>query len=71
VTDVDLGSLPEGVEVVPPPLDLGRWAPAEVLVVTADPELLAAAGDAGAHRLLPEGEATAAAVRQFVDLLDR
>ena len=70
VTDLDLGDLP--VEVVAPPVALGPWSPNEVLVVSADPEVLDAAGALGAHRIVPAGnEATATAVRQFLDLLQR
>ena len=70
VTDLDLGDLP--VEVVAPPVALGPWSANEVLVVSADPEVLDAAGALGAHRIVPAGtEATIAAVRQFLDLLHR
>jgi len=71
---VDLGSPADGVEVQPAvaPLDLGPWAPNEVLVVTGDEELLAEAGALGVHRIVvDEPAATAGAVRQFVDFLDR
>ena len=69
VTDVDLGDVP-GVEVVPPPVELGPWAANEVLVVSDDPDVLEAAGRLGAHRLLTD-EGVGDAVRELVDLLDR
>jgi hypothetical protein len=70
VTELDLGELPPGVEVVPPPPDLGPWAAHEVILVSDDPEALAAAGVLGIHRLVA-AEGVADAVRELVELLDR
>jgi hypothetical protein len=49
------------------PLDLGGHDPREVLVVSADEEVLAEAGRLGAHRLLAaeDPEVTAVAARQL------
>jgi hypothetical protein len=71
VTDVDLGALPDDVEVVAPPAALGPWAAHEVLVVSADAEVHAAAGPLGVHRIVADGADVGDAVRQFVDFLDR
>lgn len=71
---LDLGPQAKGVEVEPAasPLDLGARAPSEVLVVSADLEVLAEAAALGVHRIVLEDPvATAGAVRQFVDFLDR
>jgi hypothetical protein len=71
---LDLGPQAAGVEreLAIAPLDLGPWAPNEVLLVSADAELLAEAGALGIHRIVAdEPAATAGAVRQFVDFLDR
>lgn len=71
VTDVDLGEAPAGVEVVRPPVDLGPFAAHEVLVVSDDPEVLATAGELGAHRLVADGPGVGDAVGELVALLDR
>ena len=71
---IDLGPQADGIELEPAaaPLDLGRWAPNEVLLVTGDEDLLAEAGALGVHRIVPDDPmATAGAVRQFVDFLAR
>jgi acetyl esterase/lipase len=60
------------VRVASSPLDLGGQAPREVLVVSADEELLAEAGRLGAHRLSAAGpEVTAAAALELCRELDR
>jgi hypothetical protein len=65
VGDVDRGSTTD-------PLDLGPWSPREVLVVSADPDILAAAGAVGAHRLVgSDPEATAAAAVELIGELHR
>jgi hypothetical protein len=71
VTAVDLGEVPDGVEVVAPPPGLGPWAAHEVLVVSDDPEVLAAAGALGAHRIVADGADVGDAVRELVAFLDR
>jgi hypothetical protein len=71
VTVVDLGEVPDGVEVVSPPPALGPWAAHEVLVVSDDPDVLATAGALGAHRIVADGGDVAEAVRELVALLDR
>lgn len=67
MTDLELGDLPDGIEVVPPPVELGPWAPHEVLLVSDDEALLADAPH-GVHRLLG---GSVAAVRELVELLNR
>lgn len=72
--ELDLGGLGDEVEVRPAasPLDLGPWGAREVLVVSADPDLLAAAGALGVHRLIAtDPEATGAAVAELCRELDR
>ena len=65
IADVDVGAASS-------PLDLGGEAPHEVLVVSADQEVLAEAGRLGAHRLLAAGpEVTAAAAVELCRELDR
>jgi hypothetical protein len=69
-TLLDLGD----VEVGPAtePFALGGRPPREVLVVSADPGVLAAAGAAGAHRLVAgDPEATATAVVELIRELQR
>lgn len=65
VGDIDVGSTVN-------PLDLGPWVAGEVLVVTADADVLAAAGAIGAHRLVAaEPEVTATAVVELIEELRR
>jgi hypothetical protein len=70
---LDLGE-PDGVEVrtLTGALDPGPWAPHEVLLVSADPERLAAAGALGLNRLVAaDAQTTAAAVAELCGELDR
>ena len=55
VLDLAIDDVDIDVRVASSPLDLGGQAPHEVLVVSADEELLAEAGRLGAHRLLAAG----------------
>ncbi len=72
VFDLAIEDVEIDVRVASAPLDLGGQAPHEVLVVSADEELLAEAGRLGAHRLLAAGaEATAAAALELCRELDR
>lgn len=70
----DLSGLDEGIELRPTtdPLDIAPWAAHEVLLVSADPERLAAAAALGLNRLVATSpEATAAAVEEMCRELDR
>ena len=78
--DPDLDALGLGTDsalevgVARVPLDPAPFEPREVLVVSADPEVLAGAGRLGLQRLVVDGttaEATAAAVAELVGFLDR
>lgn len=72
VFDLAIDDVEIDVRVASSPLDLGGQAPHEVLVVSADEELLAEAGRLGAHRLLAAGaEVTAAAALELCRELDR
>jgi hypothetical protein len=68
-----LGPLPEGVDVewADGALDLGPWAPNEVLVVSADEARLAEAGDLGVHRVVVSGGDLTAVVEELLGFLDR
>jgi hypothetical protein len=67
VTDLELADAPDGVEVVPFPVDLGPWEPGEVLVVSSDEALLAAAPH-GVHRLL---DGDAASIHELTEIVRR
>ena len=72
--ELDLSGLDEGVEVRPltGPLDPSPWAAHEVLVVSADPGVLAEAGALGLNRLVAtEPGATTPAVLELCRELDR
>ncbi|HYF45581.1 MAG TPA: hypothetical protein VD926_05175, partial [Acidimicrobiales bacterium] len=73
--ETSLGPPPEGVEVAVAgsPLDLAGCEAREVLVVTANPALLAAAGELGAQRLVTGDDpaSVTAAVDELVAFLDR
>ena len=72
VFDLAIDDVEIDVRVALSPLDLGGQAPHQVLVVSADEELLAEAGRLGAHRLLAAGaEVTAAAALELCRELDR
>ena len=72
--ELDLSDLDRGVEVrsVTAILETAPWVDHEVLVVSADPEVLAEAGTLGLNRLIvTDPGPTAAAVLELCRELDR